>query len=83
MYDALSEIEGLEVYRSHANFILFRINNVSSGEIFESLQTHGVLIKNLGNNDGPLKNCLRVTLGTEEKNQKFLVTIKQVLADNS
>ena len=79
LFNALSEIGGIEVYESHANFILFRLKSLSSGDVFEALKTHGVLIKNLGNNDGPLKNCLRVTVGTQEENQQFLEVLKQTL----
>ena len=77
--EAMSEIDELEVYPSHANFILFRLKNAASRDVFEALKSRGVLIKNLGDNPGPLHACLRVTVGTEEENQKFLDALNQVL----
>ena len=79
LYDAISVIDGLEAYPSHANFVLFRLKQAKSREVFEGLKSRGVLIKNLGDNPGALHNCLRVTVGTKEENQKFLDALKQVL----
>lgn len=81
LYTALQKMDEIEVYETHANFILFRLKTLSSRSIFEALKTQGVLIKNLGDNEGPLHQCLRVTVGTEDENQKFLHALKYVLQD--
>jgi histidinol-phosphate aminotransferase len=62
----------LGVFPSQANFILFRVLNKSANEVFESLRASGVLIKNMRADEGLMKNCLRVTVGTPEENQAFL-----------
>jgi len=79
LYTALQGIDEIEVYETHANFILFRLKTLSSRSVFDALKTQGVLIKNLGDNEGPLHKCLRVTVGTEGENQKFLHALKYVL----
>ncbi|WP_455374729.1 histidinol-phosphate transaminase [Kaarinaea lacus] len=79
LYTALTEIDELEVYETRANFILFRLKNLSSGAVFEALKSQGVLIKNLGDAEGPLHGCLRVTVGTADENQKFLHALKHAL----
>ena len=65
----------LQVFPSQANFILFRVlnndgnntKNRSANDVFESIKHSGVLIKNMKADDGLLKNCLRVTVGTPEE----------------
>ena len=74
---ALQDREGIEVYPSKANFILFRVNEAT--EIFESLKSQGVLIKNLTRAGGALADCLRVTVGTPEENNTFLSALDVAL----
>ena len=66
-----------EVFDSNANFVLF-VANGSSQRIYKALIEQGILIKNLekiGNHEG----CLRVTVGSEEMNSKFLSAIRDLL----
>jgi histidinol-phosphate aminotransferase len=42
------------------------------------LKKAGILIKNL-NRPGPLKNCLRVTIGTPKENGEFLKKLKRII----
>jgi len=79
LYQGLCEINAAEVFPSKANFILFRIAGRASQDIFESLKNLGVLIKNLGNQPGLLKDCLRVTVGTQQENGKFLSALREIL----
>ncbi len=83
LYAALMEIDDIEVYESHANFILFRVKNLPSRAVFDALKTQGVLIKNLGDKEGPLYGCLRVTVGTQDENQKFLHALQVALQASS
>ena len=73
----LSAIDGVECYPSSANFLLLRVARAK--EIFEGLKQRGVLIKNLHGGHAMLENCLRVTIGTPEENQKFIAAFKQCL----
>ena len=77
---ALQQIEGLTVYPSRANFILFRVPPGQAEQIFEGLKAKGVLLKNLDKAGGLLKDCLRVTVGMAEENTAFITALKQVLA---
>ena len=74
---ALSAIEGLQVYPSQANFILFKAPNAN--QLFETLKQKGVLIKNLSA-ASKLTDCLRVTVGSREQNQQF-INIVEVFYD--
>lgn len=57
---------GFEVYRSEANFVLFRgVKN--SADSFESLLSQGILVRDVG-----IANTLRVSAGTESETSRFL-----------
>lgn len=77
---SLQEIDGLVVYSSDANFILFRINRegISSSEVHTKLKEKGLLVKDRGGLP-LLENCLRATVSTREMNDKFLYALKSIL----
>ena len=72
----LAGLPGVEAFPSEANFILFRTTHPSDA-VFGALLAEGVLVRNLGSASG-LKNCLRVTVGTKEENERFLEGLKKV-----
>jgi len=74
---ALQEIEGLQVFPSDANFILFKLLEGDAHMIYKNLLDKGILIKNLSASNNPiLHNCLRVTVGTSKENASFLDALK-------
>ena len=79
LYQQLRALDNLEVFPSQANFILFRVPGWVSQDIFEQLKQRGVLIKNLGNQPGLLKDCLRVTVGTQQENAQFLQALRDII----
>jgi histidinol-phosphate aminotransferase len=76
---SLSEIPSIKVFSSDANFILFRTETNKATEIHQKLKAAGILIKKLDGSHPLLKDCLRVTVGTAEENQQFLVTTQRVV----
>jgi histidinol-phosphate aminotransferase len=77
---ALGGLEGVRVFPSDANFLLFRTSKESRA-VFEGLRKRGVLVRDLGGRPGPLHGCLRVTIGTAEENQAFLEALPHALKD--
>jgi len=75
---ALKALDGIEVFPSQANFLLLRVKDADS--VFEALKGKGILIKNLNGQGGVLKNCLRVTIGSESENNALLSALKEILA---
>jgi len=75
----LIEMEGVTPYPSAANFILIRVGRGLSSSIFNSIKERGVLIKNMGQNEGPLADCLRVTVSSREENRRFIEALKASL----
>ncbi|OAH99746.1 histidinol-phosphate aminotransferase [Methylomonas methanica] len=79
MLQALEGMPDIQAYPSAANFILFRTLNKAADDVFASLKSQGVLIKNLSPQGGLLHNCLRVTIGKPEENQAFLSALAAAL----
>jgi histidinol-phosphate aminotransferase len=79
---ALQAMDGVAVYPSSANFILFKTTDRAADTVFISLKEQGVLIKNLSPQGGLLHNCLRVTIGKPEENQVFLTALRHSLQDS-
>ena len=71
VFRQLADLPGLQAYPSEANFILLRLER-DAERVHDSLKQQGVLIRNLHRAGSPLENCLRVTIGTESDNSRFL-----------
>ena len=81
LFTAMSTMDGLTVFPSQANFLLFRLGkDHEAAPVFEALRQHGILIKNMHGQNGLLAQCLRVTIGSSEENNRFLDALKEVLA---
>jgi histidinol-phosphate aminotransferase len=75
--EALSRLPGVTAYPSETNFILLRLPDASA--VHAKLKKAGILVKNL-DRPGPLKDCLRVTIGTPAENREFLKQLRTILA---
>ena len=80
LLQSMNAIDNLEVFPSQANFILFRVLNASSNDVFESIKDSGVLIKNMKVDSGLLASCLRVTVGTPDENQAFVTALLKAVS---
>jgi histidinol-phosphate aminotransferase len=75
---AMRQIDGVEVFPSETNFLLFRV--ADADRVFHHLCERKILIRNLHSSTGLLKNCLRVTIGLPEENTLFLNALEEILA---
>ncbi|HET6923877.1 MAG TPA: histidinol-phosphate transaminase [Anaeromyxobacteraceae bacterium] len=74
----LAAIPGLTVFPSDANFVLVR-TPIDGQRAWQRLLERGVVVRNLSR-PGPLANCLRVTAGTPEENQRCVDAMRAALA---
>jgi len=81
LYRQLRQIPGLTVYPSRSNFILFRLADDRATSVFKGLCEAGILIKNLHKAGSMLADCLRVTVGTADENEAFLVAMRRLMQD--
>lgn len=72
----LLEVKLVEkVYPSDANFILIKVDNANKR--YSQLVEKGIVVRN--RNSQPLcENCIRISIGTPEENQKLINTLKQI-----
>jgi len=70
----MGTIEGIQVFPSDANFILFRTRDANA--CFAHLVKNGILVRNVSNKHS-LKNCLRVSVGQPKENDVFLSALRK------
>ncbi|HEX2563572.1 MAG TPA: aminotransferase class I/II-fold pyridoxal phosphate-dependent enzyme, partial [Acidimicrobiales bacterium] len=69
----------VEVWRSDANFILFRPRGRDGAAVWQALLDRSVLIRNCAGWPR-LEGCLRVTIGTRAEDDAFLAALAEVLS---
>jgi histidinol-phosphate aminotransferase len=73
----LRNISGIKkIFQSDANYILFRCPNAK--QIQKKLAEQGIIIRDRSSYK-MLEDCLRLSIGTETENNKFLEAIKKLL----
>jgi histidinol-phosphate aminotransferase len=77
LYAALVEGRRGQVLPSRANFLLVRVADADATA--QALLEHGVIVRNVSR-PGPLRGCLRVTIGTPEENATFLGAFNEAVA---
>ncbi|MFC0342880.1 histidinol-phosphate transaminase [Epilithonimonas hispanica] len=62
-----------KIFPSDANFILIAVDNADS--VYQELVKKKVIIRN---RNSVIKNCLRITVGSPEENQKLIETLQTI-----
>jgi histidinol-phosphate aminotransferase len=78
---ALGKLPGVTVFPSAANFLLLRVPAGRADRLYAALREDGILIKNLHGSATALRDCLRVTVGTEEENRMLVERMSCRLAE--
>ncbi|HLW29483.1 MAG TPA: histidinol-phosphate transaminase [Brumimicrobium sp.] len=72
--EALIEIEKVnKIYPSEANFILVEVENAD--ELYTTLVNQNIITRN---RNKQVKNCIRISVGTPEENNKLINAIKNI-----
>lgn len=79
LFVALSEMPGLEVVPSGANFLLVRVAG-DAHDLWQRLLARGVLVRDFSSWPR-VEGCLRITVGTPAENEAFLGAIGDVLPE--
>ena len=75
----LDQLDGVTVFPSEANFVLFRVEHAAA-VWRDLLHGHGVLVRDLSR--APfLEDCLRVSVGSPQENARFLEAMTQIMSD--
>ncbi|PSR52985.1 histidinol-phosphate transaminase [Adhaeribacter arboris] len=75
--DALTHLPVIKrVYPSEANFILVEVSDANA--IYSYLLNNGIVVRNRTNQPG-CTNCLRVSVGTKDENERLLTCLKSYI----
>ena len=77
VFEALGKLPGVYSWKSDANMILVRVPDAA--KTFEGMKAQKVLIKNVSKMHPLLANCLRLTVGTADDNQRMLAALESSL----
>ncbi|MBP6252098.1 MAG: histidinol-phosphate transaminase [Rubrivivax sp.] len=73
----LATLPGVKAFPSEANMILVRVPD--SARAFEGMKARGVLVKHVAGLHPLLANCLRLTVGTPQQNDRMMQALKDSL----
>jgi histidinol-phosphate aminotransferase len=71
----LQTLPFLQVYPSHANFILCRVREGNAGDLKQALEREGILVRYY--RKPGLRDCIRISVGTPEQNDTLLQALKR------
>ncbi len=78
MAQNLAGLEGVEVFDSQANYLLIRLPDAD--KVWDALYEKGILVRDFSKAKY-LTNCLRITVGTEEENNKVVAALAEILTE--
>ena len=80
LYREISKIDGLKVFKSSANFILFRVEKegLTANQLHSRLLNEGVIVRNRSTLP-LLENCLRITVAPRKTGDVFLRRLRTVM----
>jgi histidinol-phosphate aminotransferase len=67
---------GVQVIPSEANFVTFCFNE-NARPCYEALLKKGIIVRHLASFG--MESCIRVTIGTQEHNRRFMRALRAVL----
>lgn len=76
--EELRKLPGLCVYPSHTNFMLLKY--AGAGALNQRLESLGIGVRHFGSAPG-LENCLRVSMGTREENDRWLGEVRRFVEE--
>jgi histidinol-phosphate aminotransferase len=74
---ALRGVAGITAFPSEANMILVRVPD--SARAFAGMKARGILVKHIAGLHPLLANCLRLTVGTPDENERMIQALKESL----
>jgi histidinol-phosphate aminotransferase len=77
LQQALHAMPGLRAFPSEANMILVRVADAAG--CFAGLKARGVLVKHIAPQHPLLANCLRLTVGAPDENDRLIAALKESL----
>ena len=67
-----------QVLPSQANFIFATHKTFSAQFLYDALKENGILVRYFNTN--PIDNYLRITIGTDEDMERFILKLKDIMS---
>jgi histidinol-phosphate aminotransferase len=77
LFSQLRKIKNITPIPSQANFILMRVEEKSALDVFAALYERGILVRHF--NAPALRSMLRVTVGTDQDNQRLIEALSSIM----
>jgi histidinol-phosphate aminotransferase len=75
----LREVSGVHPYPSSTNFLLVKLPVEDAAPVVAALAERGILVRSFPNPSLGIRDCLRVTIGTQEEIEVFLNELEGIL----
>lgn len=79
----LREIQGVQPFPSSTNFVLAKLPVEDASPVVAKLAERGILVRNFPNPSLGIRDCMRVTVGTQEEIEVFLDEFEDVLRSSA
>jgi histidinol-phosphate aminotransferase len=79
LFAAMAALDGIDVFPSGANFLLFRVRGDAHG-LWKRLVSRGILVRDFSSWPR-VEGCLRVTIGTPAQNDAFMTELNVALPE--
>lgn len=76
--DTLKALPGVRIWPSQTNFLLIETPHPGA-RVFEGLREQGVLVKSMAGAHPYLERAIRVTVGTDAENERFVAALRLTL----
>ena len=76
LYQGLVEVDYLRPYPSNSNFILNRVRGRDAGQLKQTLEARGILVRYY--RTPGLQDCIRISVGTPQQNTRVLAALKEL-----
>lgn len=73
LIQSLKSINDIKIFDTSANFIMIKVKDAQN--ISDKLREAGIAIRNFNNYQG-IKDCIRITVGTREENNRLIEILK-------
>lgn len=78
---ALEDLPGVtSVFPSSSNFLLVKF--VDGARVFTALRDRGIILRDQSRQP-TLENCIRITIGTKEENERLLAALEDILKEDA
>jgi histidinol-phosphate aminotransferase len=75
-YEIFAKKHNIEFIESFTNFITYKFDKIDSSEISHELLKKGIIVRNLKSYN---LNAIRITIGTQEQNERFFAQLEKLL----